>query len=348
MDGIESSLAHLANTSYVQGGRPGSIPHYDDAVVAGFVRMLDLVLLVSAGLLLVSATRHLGGAPAWGELLVVLGVGSIAASSTLNARGCYGLDELGSLPGQLQGLIPALLIGGAAAGLCFGLMDVQARFVAVWLPLWLLASALLLMPARVAGVRLVNHWRLNGRLVQQVAIVGATDIAHAFNNAISSRKGSRVKVVGIYCVGDETLDDVDATYTVGNLTDLLARSREERIDSVVIALPASNPRRIQRVVEALGNAIADIHIAPEMPVLNIRSWRVEAIGSSPVLMVRKRPLKEWQGLQKAIFDRVFSALLLVLLSPILAAIAVAIKLDSPGPVLFRQPRVGFNNRVFQI
>jgi exopolysaccharide biosynthesis polyprenyl glycosylphosphotransferase len=64
--------------------------------------------------------------------------------------------------------------------------------------------------------------------------------------------------------------------------------------------------------------------------------------------VQERPLKDWDVLQKRIFDSTFALLLLVMLAPLMLLVAAMIKLDSPGTVLFRQPRVGFNNKLFNI
>ena len=70
------------------------------------------------------------------------------------------------------------------------------------------------------------------------------------------------------------------------------------------------------------------------------------MGLIPVILINERPLKDWQAAKKSAFDLVIGSLLLVVLSPLLTLIALAIRLDSPGPVLFRQPRLGFNNRLF--
>ena len=65
-----------------------------------------------------------------------------------------------------------------------------------------------------------------------------------------------------------------------------------------------------------------------------------------MVLIEERPLKDWRAAKKAAFDIVVGSLVLLILSPLLALIALAIRLDSPGPVLFRQPRLGFNNRLF--
>jgi exopolysaccharide biosynthesis polyprenyl glycosylphosphotransferase len=65
-----------------------------------------------------------------------------------------------------------------------------------------------------------------------------------------------------------------------------------------------------------------------------------------VVLIEERPLKDWRAAKKSVFDIVVGSLILVIFSPLLALIALAIRLDSPGPVLFRQPRLGFNNRLF--
>jgi hypothetical protein len=138
----------------------------------------------------------------------------------------------------------------------------------------------------------------------------------------------------------------DGVRVRGTVRDLLERSREEQIDLIVIALPLSAVSRISNILEQVESAVADICLTTAFVGFRYRSSQISAVGSNPVVLIDERPLKEWRAAKKSAFDIVVGSLMLVFLSPLLALIALAIRLDSPGPVLFRQPRLGFNNRLF--
>jgi polysaccharide biosynthesis protein PslA len=92
--------------------------------------------------------------------------------------------------------------------------------------------------------------------------------------------------------------------------------------------------------------VADIVLTTDLAGLHFSRTQFEGIGSNPVVSVRDAPLKDWRALEKRGLDITIGVLALLLLSPLLLLTALLIKLDSPGPVLFRQPRMGFNNQLF--
>ena len=100
---------------------------------------------------------------------------------------------------------------------------------------------------------------------------------------------------------------------------------------------------------AIARAVARREVMPlEEGGLRFEGAQFTAIGSNPVVSVGKRPLKDWQAVKKTVFDRAIGGALLLGAALPLLVVAALIKLDSPGPVLFRQPRVGFDNRMFSI
>jgi lipopolysaccharide/colanic/teichoic acid biosynthesis glycosyltransferase len=105
-------------------------------------------------------------------------------------------------------------------------------------------------------------------------------------------------------------------------------------------------QRIADILEQLSSTVADVCLTADLAGLTYRDDQFGAVGTNPVISIGEDPLKDWQIAYKACFDYVVSAIALVTLSPLLALLALAIRLDSKGPILFRQPRLGFNNRMF--
>jgi Undecaprenyl-phosphate glucose phosphotransferase len=345
---VKASAPPFAQASYISGTHPTFMVRYNDAVIAAVFRLVDGVLLLAAGLLAEIATRQLNGALPLGVLLLALIAGSLTVGMLLHALRSYEPEQQIHLSRQTQRLLLALLVGALVSSSCLALVGAPEVLITHWLPFWLLTSAFLLTAARILCGRLVASWFETGRLSHRVAIVGAARIARSFVDMVNTGQSGRIHVVGVYCVGDEAPGDIDAADTIGDVTALLARSREERIDSVVIALPASAVARIRLVTDALGSAVADIHFAAEMPEIPTLQPRLEALGASPVITVRHRPIGEWRAVQKAAFDRICSVILLIVLAPLMGVIALAIRIETPGPVFFRQPRIGLNMRVFNI
>ena len=117
----------------------------------------------------------------------------------------------------------------------------------------------------------------------------------------------------------------------GSVRDLLERSREEQIDLIVIALPLRAISRISMILEQIGSAVADICLTTDFVGFRYRSSQISSVGSNPVVLIEERPLKDWRAAKKSVFDLVIGSLMLLVLSPLLALIALAIRLDSPGP-----------------
>ena len=115
---------------------------------------------------------------------------------------------------------------------------------------------------------------------------------------------------------------------------------------IVIALQLSAVQRITDILEQLSSTVADVCLTTDLAGLTYRNDQFGTVGSNPVISVGEPPLKDWRAVKKAGFDYVAGAITLAILLPLLALLALAIRLDSKGPILFRQPRLGFNNGMF--
>ncbi len=186
--------------------------------------------------------------------------------------------------------------------------------------------------------------------------------------ARSSRKARRVLVVGdrdraldvlatiagaeqrwAFPVGVLLDRDAPQRPTLGGfisaLEDAESVVRQEMVDGIVVAIPWSDPQRLTACLQKLKPLAVDVHLFPEDAELFVAAG-TSVMAGVPMVTLRTKPLAEAAALVKAVEDRILGTLLLLLALPVMAVVAMAIKLDSPGPVLFRQKRYGYDNQPF--
>jgi len=234
------------------------------------------------------------------------------------------------------------------------MFKVSDHFSRVWAGLWLVLAGGGFVAVRAVTADLVRRAQREGRLAVRVAILGADQnglmlVRHLHGD------GDTVRVVGLY---DDRRDRLRAQaraagqQIAGRVGDLLTAIREGRVDCVVITLPWSGEQRLHQVIEALQGLSVEVQICPEgleslartFPL--VRNASTTLLGGLPMITVMHRPLNGWNWLIKRVEDVMLLALVAPVALPLCLLIALAIKLDSPGPVLFRQQRGGFNGRNF--
>jgi Undecaprenyl-phosphate glucose phosphotransferase len=139
---------------------------------------------------------------------------------------------------------------------------------------------------------------------------------------------------------------------LGGSGDLLDFLDAHPVDTVVIALPLVADRRIAQLVAELRQRPVDVRILPDFLGLEIGTRRIaDPWGDIPGMLlvpVANRPIAGWNAVLKTLEDKLVAVLALLLFGPLMLLIALAVKLDSPGPALYRQPRLGYNQREFGI
>ena len=117
---------------------------------------------------------------------------------------------------------------------------------------------------------------------------------------------------------------------------------------LIVALPMAAEQRLVQLLKTLWVLPVDIRLSAGASRLRFRPRSYSYVGAVPFLDLFDKPIADWDRVAKACFDRIVGSILLVLFAPVMLAVALAIKLDSPGPVLFRQKRYGFNNELIEV
>jgi polysaccharide biosynthesis protein PslA len=342
----QTAKPHRERRSPARRASRGNKHRMSPAVIQNIVQASDCFLLLFCGLLTMSLLAPLSGSHANGALFLATATASLVTVVLLARAGAYALPELWSLRNQLK-LFPLPLLAAAASMIvCLFLVGDEGSAHHHLPFVWLISSASVLIASRFLLSRLLRGWSGSGRLARRVAVIGAGEFSREFIERLRSEPAFYT-VVGLYDDRQSRIPaEQDGVRVRGRVRDLLERSRHEEIDLIVVALPLSASERISTILEQVGSAVADLCLTTDFVGFRYKSSQISSIGSNPVVLMEERPLKDWRAARKMVFDIVVGSAMLVVLSPLLGLIAVAIRFDSPGPVLFRQPRLGFNNRLF--
>jgi Undecaprenyl-phosphate glucose phosphotransferase len=135
---------------------------------------------------------------------------------------------------------------------------------------------------------------------------------------------------------------------MGTFDELSEFCRAQAIDLIIVTLPQTAESRILQLMRQLWVLPIDVRISAHHSKLRLRPRAYSYIGDIPFLAVFDKPLSDWSWAIKEIEDRVIAAIALVMLAPVMLGVAAAVKFTSPGPVLFRQKRHGFNNQLVEV
>ncbi|WP_306251009.1 undecaprenyl-phosphate glucose phosphotransferase [Parvularcula sp. IMCC14364] len=275
-------------------------------------------------------------------------LGGILIAELYSHKGYYNFDRLlrpwAVLPGILSLWALALLILT-----CFAfLTDISQDFSRRWLVYWFVIGGAGVAISRFAmAYHFQGMCRVGGSLSRRVAVVGASTLAEKFIS-LSTEEDKSVQIMGVYDDRHGDPQRAGGLAISGSVDDLVDSAMHGGFDDIVICLPWSATDRINEIFRRLSVLPANTVVCPDMLWLENKHGGISHLGGVPLLNIHRRPLEGWGGILKAAEDRVVSSLLLAFLSPLMLLIALLIKLDSRGPVLFSQNRHGFQHDVFRI
>src|SRR5688572_24229658 len=182
--------------------------------------------------------------------------------------------------------------------------------------------------------------------LQRVAVIaGAGDVGVSLAERIRETPFLGVRVAGFFDDrGSERLHGLSHHGVLGSLSQLADYVKKNRVDLIYLALPMASQPRIVKLLDELHDTTASIYFAPDLFLFDLIQARVDTIGGIPVLAVCETPFYGVDGLVKRLSDIVFASVILALIAPLMLAIAIAVKLSSPGPAIFRQRRYGLDGR----
>jgi Undecaprenyl-phosphate glucose phosphotransferase len=237
---------------------------------------------------------------------------------------------------------------------CFTLilffLKVGEEFSRFWLATWFFGGLVILAALRILIGRVVTSWRKAGVLERRAVLVGGGPEAVDLIRALRAEPTNDIRICGIF--DDRSSDRVPALAEglprLGRIDELLEFGRQAEVDMLIVALPMAAEQRLVHLLKTLWVLPVDIRLSAGASRLRFRPRSYSYVGAVPFLDLFDKPIADWDRVAKSCFDRVVGMMMLILFTPVMLAVALAIRLDSPGPVLFRQKRYGFNNELIEV
>ncbi len=317
---------------------------YSPIVIAGAVRVADFILLSLIGIALYFGYMVSLAAFRWEYIAAILAM-------TMTAVICFQAADLYDVQmfrGQLRQMTRII----SSWSLVF-LLFIGASFFAklgseisrLWLSAFFITGMATLVAGRLSLRTLVRRWAREGRLDRRTIVVGADSSGEELIEALEAQADSDIDVLGVFDDRNDSraLDTCAGKPKLGKVDDIVEFARRTRVDLVLFALPISAETRILDMLKKLWVLPVDIRLSAHTNRLQFRPRSYSYLGKVPTLDVFEPPITDWDLVMKWMFDHFVGGITLILAAPVMALVALAIKLDSPGPVLFRQKRFGFNN-----
>jgi len=210
---------------------------------------------------------------------------------------------------------------------------------------WLVATPVLLIFVQAALEILISRSLLSTHNARRVVIAGASELGHKLASKIKSSPLLGMEVDGFFDDrGAERLGNSSSYPLLGKLKELPDYVRKQATDVIFVVLPIRNIQRVTDLLDHLHDTTASIYFVPDVFVFDLIQCRTSDIGGLPIVALCETPFQGTQRVVKALSDYIIASIVLLLISPLLISIAIAVKLSSPGSVIFKQRRYGLDGR----
>jgi len=310
------------------------------------LRMLDPLIAVATGLVLFDLYNPAGNLEMY---LLFLGAAAPTILAVFPLFRLYAAQRGASFADELRRLALAWMTLAALTTVVLFATKSGAAFSRFWVIGWLAAGLMATASARVALRMSLRRLRKSGWNQRHIVVAGAGRLGGLIAERLAASPWAGFQIVAFYDDDVRKHGSIVAGHRVaGDLDFMISDLATGGIDQVWLALPLRAEKRIRDVLTALRDRTVEIRFVPDIYGFHLLNHSFTEVVGLPVISLTETPMAGINAVLKNFEDYVLATLLAILLAPVMAAIAVAIKLTSPGPVLYRQQRVTWNGEHFRM
>lgn len=319
-------------------------------VLSGVYRLCEMLLIAAIGFIGYLVYVPSAGAAHYSYYLSAVAAVAMLSALVFHSVNVYSIQSFNTPIRQTPKLWVGFTLVFALFISAIFFLKVSDSYSRLWLGAWYVLGLLSLLFFRFAFATILKQWCREGRIYRRAVVVGGGEEGIEVIKALEAAENTDIRICGIF---DERGDDrvpaeIEGYPKLGNYDELIEFGRVSRIDLLIVSLPLRAEGRIMSVLKKLWVLPVDIRLAAHTTKLRFRPRAYSYIGNVPFIDILDKPLADWDFALKWLFDKVVASLAILMLLPVMLVTALAVKLTSKGPVIFRQKRYGFNNELIEV
>ena len=317
------------------------------ATFASFMQLGDIFVVLAAAIVSYLLRLNQWPIPVHYQIAILLALLFIplifsAAGIYRSWRGGSVISELRRITFALFGVIVALIIVAFVT-------KTSSLYSRLWLGGWALSAWALLMVYHILLRLVLREMRRRGMNTRRVVLVGAGDLAREVIIRLREASWTGFQVVGLYddnlALHHKRIEGVRVRGAPASFHKLLQR---RKIDELWLALPLHAEQRMKEILHDLRHSTVTIRFVPDIFGFRLIRHAVGEIAGIPIMDLNTTPMVGVNRYAKAVIDRILAAVILIVISPVMLSIAIAVRLTSAGPILFRQRRHGWDGKPIKV
>ena len=305
--------------------------------------------LVSGGLAAFIYPGFQSGAN-WPAYASFIGLGAAILFVTQVVSRCYAFSVLLTPYRKLVAMVGGWIVTCTMLLAFIFLLKYGDELSRIWFVTWATSGPFFFIAWRLGYGELIRHLNQDGRFNKRGVLVGGGDnAAHVISLIENSHEGG-INLIGIFDdrANNRAPAEVKNLRKLGRIDDLVGYVRSNPVDTLILTLPTTAETRLAQIVDRLWVLPVNIRLSAASQKLRYTNQTYSYIGNLPCFNLYDKPLGEWGPLMKDITDKIIGALAIIALSPVFLITAIAVKLNSKGPIFFKQKRYGFNNELIVV
>jgi putative colanic acid biosynthesis UDP-glucose lipid carrier transferase len=317
------------------------------APLIGLMALADFSALVVTGILCFMPVFP--GEPLFFRYQVVIFITTLLAAFIFPAFSLYSAWRGASITEEIRTVIYATTSLFFVLVLLMFMTKTSFDFSRIWTGTWYLSSTLSICCFRIALRSALSHLRLKGYNLRHIVILSEDGVGIHVAKQLGNLGNAGLNIKAYFTDSAEELSRLESVVEAkGTLAEGLEYVNSYKIDQVWLAMPLSAEQKIQSTLKSLNHVTADIRLVPDLFGFHLINHSISQIGPLAMINLSMTPMDGMNRLIKAIEDKILAATIIILISPLLLAISIGVKLSSPGPVFYRQKRVSWNGKEFKM
>lgn len=322
----------------------GAIKSHGQEIVWAY-RLIDILLISLA--LIIFKTGYLG---TWdNQYLLILSIAIVAFSIFSELLGVYNFSTYNSAKHSFTPILFSWICTIGCLLIYAFVMKSTQNYSRVVIGAWFVAVPALMSIFRLLAMQIPSQIKASSYEKKSI-IIGATPAGLALAREMEDNKHLGMKLVGIFDDrSPERLPTDSLTQPLcGSINEALKLAKERNFRHVYVALPMEATRRIKEIVSYFSDSTARVYIVPDFFTFDLIQSRWRNVGRIPTLSIYDTPFYGFSTFIKRVEDIVVASIILALISPILMAVAIGVKMSSPGPIVFKQYRYGIDGKKIKV